>query len=124
MPATPADVTLPEAAELPNQQKQVLEAINHSVSSTVDPLLLVGIFVAVIGLLVAVAYWQKRRANRPKTRAVLRDPRKLLKQVAGDLELSPAELRKLKHHADRLGVENPLTLLLCPSLLKKESEKA
>jgi hypothetical protein len=107
----------------PNQQQQVLQAINHSVSSTVDPVLIGGIFVGVLALAIVAAYIQKRRAGAPKTRKVLRDPKKLLKQIAGDLELSPNELRKLKHHADRLGVENPLTLMLCPSLLKKDTEQ-
>jgi hypothetical protein len=122
MPA-PDPANLPDVVAQPNQQEQVLRAINNSVSSTVDPLLIVGIVVALVAAALAFAWWQRRASGKAKVRKVLRDPNKLLKSIAGDLQLSPTELRKLKHHAQQAGVKNPLTLLLCPSLAKKAAER-
>jgi hypothetical protein len=39
------------------------------------------------------------------------------------MHLKPAEIRQLKTLADSQGVENPLTLLLCPSLLAKAAKQ-
>jgi hypothetical protein len=52
------------------------------------------------------------------------NPAKLIKAIARDLELSQEEMRKLKRLAARREVKNPLTLLLCPSLLSAPQPKS
>lgn len=116
-PATP----MPLAQS--NQQDQVLRAINDSVSSTVPTELVFGILGGVLVLLFAVAFYQRtRKASAPGSRQFVRDRKKLMREVVKELALSPTEVNKLKHHAERLGVEHPLTLLLCPSLSKKQEQ--
>lgn len=109
-----------------SKQDQVLQAINDSVGSTLDTTLLLLCFGVVAGLLIglaAVQHYLNRRDSVPVVKQVFRNPRKLMREVAEEMELSPGELRKLEHHADRLGVDNPLTLMLCPSLLKKQKSQ-
>lgn len=106
-----------------SQQERVLQAINDSVGSTVPAGVLYGILGG-MGVLIGVAYLSRKwlgAISEPSSakKETLRHPKKLMKEMAAELELSKAELAKLKHHSERLGVENPLTLMLCPSLLKE-----
>lgn len=105
-----------------SQQDQVLQAINDSVGAKVDGTLVLFAFVIIVLLLIALAIYQKTNKKEPVavTKKVFRNPRRLTREVAEDMRMSPAELRKLEHHAERIGVDHPLTLMLCPSLLKKQ----
>lgn len=110
------------------QQQRVLQAINDSVGSTVPTGVVYGILGG-MGVLIGVAYLSRKwlgAVTEPTStkKETVRHPKKLLKEMAAELDLSKAEMAKLKHHSERLGVENPLTLMLCPSLLKAKSEGA
>lgn len=108
-----------------SQQDKVLNAINNSVSSTVDPVMLYGGLGAVAFVLIGAALFQKFYKPAPTSgRKVFRNSKKLLKEAARELSLSNADLKKLHHHANRAGAQHSLTLLLCPSLMRKKDEPA
>lgn len=110
-----------------DRQEDFLRALRESEGTPVNPQALL-LFLLTLALTVAVLYYlQQRSAARSLSREgglssprparrVLRNPRRLQRDVARELNLSRADLRKLEHHARRLGIEHPLTLLLCPSL--------
>jgi hypothetical protein len=99
-------------------QEDVLKSISDNVGSKSDPTpLLWG-----VGALVAVAMLLSMFNKRVQRKAVpkpLNNRSKLMKQMIRQIDLRPIELRQLKTLADSQNLENPLTLLLCPSLLTK-----
>lgn len=107
-----------------SHQDAVINAIKTSSSATTPAWMIWTLFGVAAGGLISVAVAQRIRARRPvePARKVLRNSKKLVKEVGADLGLTGPELRKLEHHAERLGVENPITLLLCPSLAEKKQE--
>lgn len=123
-------------------QEEFFKSVQDSVNNTAGggsggiSLRSFGTFLGVVGLLVALlvlAQKVQRRAalatpRATAARAALNQPRKLIKQVARSAGLSSDEMRQLKAVAEQHEIENPLTLLLCPSLLldaaRKEDTKA
>jgi len=90
-----------------------------------------GTFLGVVGLIVALLVLAQKlqrraalaapRGGRPKT--ALNQPRKLIKEVARTAGLSGDEVRQLKALAEQHEIDNPLTLLLCPSLLLDAAQR-
>ena len=73
-------------------------------------------------VIVLLAVLSKRTKKKSVAKAVNHQG-KLLKEIAKSVGLKRGELRKLKSLADGQNVENPLTLLLCPSLLAKSLKR-
>ena len=104
-------------------QEEVLRSISENVDATVDPTRVLAFLVlaaAVVLLLVVLGHYRKRQVV-PKP---LNHHGTLLKEVKKASGLRPAELKRLKALAERAGpgdqpLESPLTLLLCPSLMKR-----
>lgn len=123
---------MPNPLAQTDRQEDFLRALREAEGTPVDPQTLL-LFLLSLALIVAVAYWLQQRSEtrpsaaastapsahppRPKRR-VLRNARRLERDVARELGLSRADQRKLEHHAKRLGVAHPMVLLLCPSLTK------
>jgi hypothetical protein len=111
------------AQTVDDRQQAFLRSLNESTGSSVDSRVLAVGFALVVLVLVGVVMVQRRKKVEVKpARKFLRHRKKLMKEVAGAIDLSPSDVRKLEHHAGRLGIESPLTLLLCPSVLKKPAE--
>jgi LPXTG-motif cell wall-anchored protein len=75
----------------------------------------------ILGALVLVAllvFLQTRRKKEAAPKA-FNHPAKLVKEVLKGTPIDAVELRQLKQIAAGLEVENPLVLLLCPSLLAR-----
>ena len=106
------------------RQEDVFKSIQESVGERTEfdsrPVILLALGGA--GVLVALAILGRRqhKAAAPKT---LNHAGKLTREVLRDVPINPAEMRQLKTLADSLAPEtggeapDPLTLLLCPSLL-------
>jgi hypothetical protein len=99
-------------------QDEVFRSINQNVGSTVDfekliPFALMGI--ALVLMLALYSYYRKRKV----VAGPLHNRKKLMRQLVQTLNLSSAEMRQLKQLALAEEVDNPLTLLLCPSILGK-----
>ena len=77
------------------------------------------------GLVLAVLVWMSRREQQKiVTPAALNHAGKLSKEIVKQVNLKPVEMKQLKMLADSIERElgeapDPLTLLLCPSLLAK-----
>ena len=104
-------------------QEDVFRSISDSVGESTDPrkvlAFLIGA-VAIVLVLVVFSQWRKRE-RAPKA---LNHQGKLLKELSAAISLKPAELKQLKLLADEQKVSNPLTLILCPSVLAQAVKKA
>lgn len=104
-----------------SQQDLFVKSMSDNARSSVDGTVLFQVLVGAIVLIlaaVATRRYVERRKNPPKVR--FHNEHKLNRELARHIPLSPADMRKLEYHAARMGVKNPLTLLLCPSLLERE----
>jgi len=78
-------------------------------------LALIGLSVGLLLVLVIIQYYRKRQA----TPRIINNPRRLTREAGGAVQLDREELAQLARSAEQAGVQNPLTLLICPSLLGK-----
>jgi len=100
---------------------QVFQSMSDSMSVAVNPLHVIGVIALLVGVVAALAFAARRRDPRQKPKAI-NNPARLLRDVARQAGLKPAELKQLKQLAAEQGISNPLVLLLCPSVLKKAVE--
>lgn len=97
---------------------QVFKSMGETMSASVNPLHIVGAFALLVGVLVLLSILTKKRDPREKPKPV-NNPAKLLKELSRQAGLRPRELRQLKALAEQQHIENPLVLLICPSVLRK-----
>ncbi len=102
-------------------QDQVLKSINEQVGEGVNGGTLLAVFLFVVVAVVGIAFlsYARKRQVQPKT---LNHPGKLMKEVAREINLRPAEIKQLRAIADEQGLESPIVLLLCPSVLAKATK--
>ena len=100
----------------------VFKSMNTSMSEDVNPAHVLAVVAAVIGLIVLLSVF-KRKADRGPKKADASHPSRLLRQLAREAGLNRREVRELKKLAAIGGVEHPLTLLLCPSVMQAAVEK-
>jgi len=96
-------------------QDEVLRSISDNVGASIDGNKLLAVLCALAGTLILVAILNLRR-NRQIAPKAMNHPAKLLKEVGRALHLKPEQLKKIKSLAQQKNVQ-PLTLLICPSLL-------
>ena len=111
----------------PPSQNDVFKSIQDNVGHQTDlksaPVILLVLGGALVMLL--LAYFSRREQTAAAVVAVtLNHSGKLTKEVLKAVAIKPAELKQLKMLADSIEAEtgespDPLTLLLCPSLLAK-----
>ena len=91
-----------------------------------------GTFLAVLlslaGVVMIVAVWKNRTAGPARGAVALNNQAKLIKELMKSTGLKPGQMRQLRVLADDLEdrgqiVTSPLTLLLCPSLLRRAKEE-
>ncbi len=113
-------------------QEEVFRSIEQSVSGEpVDSAKMLGVilFVAATAIVVLVIAQRRAAKNDPTGPKVLNHNGKLLKEISRGIDLSALEMRQLRQLTDQLRTAsapaptNPLTLLLCPSLLKRGQSK-
>jgi len=109
----------------PPSQDDVFKSIQQSVGERTEfdsrPVLLLAVGGVVVLLVLAVSKRRQQKASAPKA---VNHSGRLMKEVLRELPLKPAEMKQLKTLADGIADEsgespNPLTLLICPSLLLK-----
>ena len=107
-------------------QEEVFRSIGQNVSEPADSgraLAVLAGLAGVIGLLVVLG----SRRSRPPRPKVLHHHGKLMKEVLRTVPLKPAELKQLKLLAEQSraaeGIQSPLTLVLCPSVLARAAQE-
>lgn len=106
-------------------QEDVLRSISDNVNESSGGGKVLAVFAGGAALILLLAILQQRKQREVRPRSV-QHPGRLVKEVMKSVPLRPAELKQLKLLVDRKGepdardevhVENPLTLILCPSVL-------
>lgn len=95
----------------------VFKSMNTSMAEEVNPAHVLAVVAAVVGLIVLLSAF-KRKADRGPKKGETGHPSRLLRQLAREAGLTRREVKELRKLAVLQGVENPLTLLLCPSLMQ------
>lgn len=108
---------LASASAAPSEQ-DVFKSINENVGKPSDNSRLLPVLVAGAGLVLLVIFISQR-VNRPKApkKPAIR-PTKLMKEISRGVGLKSSEIKQLKAMAQTQDA-NPLTLLLCPSVMVK-----
>ena len=104
------------------RQDEVFRSIQDNLGERTDPTKFVAVLcvgVAVVLLVVVANRWRKRQ-DRPRA---INHHGRLTRELSKQVNLKPAEMRQLKLLAEQQQVENPMTLLLCPSLLVKAAKQ-
>jgi hypothetical protein len=104
------------------RQEDVFRGIQDGLHDQTDPTTVLAVVCAVVGiviLLIVINRWRQREVS-PKA---VNHQGKLTKELQKQMSLKPAEVRQLKALAEGTPVENPLALLLCPSLLVKAAKE-
>jgi len=99
-------------------QEEVFKSISDNMGEKSDSGNFLALLLAItaIAILFAVLSKRRQRVVLPKT---LNHQGKLLKEVLKGTSLRPAEVRLLKSLAESQSLDNPLVMLLCPSMLEK-----
>lgn len=109
-------------------QEDVFKSISSKMNESTDSGRVMALIfggATVLILLLLISQRQKRQVA-PKA---LNHPGKLMKEVMKETNLKSTELKRLRALADQLELssgetlKNPLTLMLCPSLLQKAMKK-
>jgi hypothetical protein len=97
-------------------QEDVFRSIEQNVGSPSESHSAAPFFYVVLGLiaLIVAIHLRRQRQTEPGT---VNHPGKLMKELARALGLSKAEVHQLRLLARGAAVENPVVLLLCPSVL-------
>lgn len=116
---------------------EIFRNMGQTMDQPVNPNTILLLVVGLLGLIVLLALVQKYVNNAPaerrsvtvaasgkaSRRRTTHNPAKLTRELAKQLGLRSGELRQLKAMAEREGIEHPLALLLCPSVLGKLMKK-
>ncbi|MGN6503947.1 MAG: hypothetical protein ACTHM6_00135 [Tepidisphaeraceae bacterium] len=110
-------------ALLATTSDDVFKSMSDSANSQINPQQVISVVAALIAIVMLISIFG-RRATKPKTAKVVNHQGRLTREMAKAMGLRRRELKRLKQLAEQQGVENPLALLLCPSVLKAAIAKA
>lgn len=109
-------------------QEDVFKSINESVGQSVDGTKVLAMLAAAVGIVIVLVLFNRRQVREATPRA-LNHQGKLMREMAKTAGLKPAEARQLKVLAEALAaagepLQSPITLMLCPSLMKRARDGA
>jgi hypothetical protein len=96
--------------------EDIERSFNQSMDSAPDYSKLIPWLFLLAGVIAVVVYFNQRQ-KKEAIQKPLNHPKKLIREVARMAEIDAADMKQLKQKAQEVGCENPLTLLLCPSLM-------
>lgn len=99
--------------------EQFFQSVRENIDKPVDSTRFIAVLLVVIGVVLLLALFGRKKEERAARPKVLNHPGKLLKEVVSAVHLKPAELKQLKLLSEGQNVSSPLTLLLCPSVFAK-----
>jgi hypothetical protein len=97
-------------------QEEVLRSINENVSEGPDYGRMIPWILAAAGVVVAVTFFRQRQKQQANPKP-LNHPKKLVREIIRTTDIESTEMKQLWNRAKELDCDNPLTLILCPSLL-------
>jgi hypothetical protein len=108
-------------------QEDVFKSIQNNVDESVDGGKVLAVLAIGVGLAIVLTLFS-RRQKREATPKALNHQGKLLREMMKTAGLRANEVRQLKVLADEMAaagqpLESSLTLMLCPSLIKKSGQK-
>ena len=108
-------------------QDEVFKSIQQSENETVDGGKVLAVLAAGVGLAIVLTLFS-RRQKREAIPKPLNHQGKLMRELMKTAGLKSGEVRQIKALADEIAAEgepldSAITLLLCPSLLKKTPAK-
>jgi hypothetical protein len=106
------------ATARPTQEEFFNSLKTSSDGRSTQPTSALAALAAVAGGIVLIV-WLSRRAQRPVQVRVLNSQRKLLREVRKTVPLSTSDCKQLRQLADEQSIQNPLVLVLCPSLMNR-----
>ncbi len=98
--------------------EEVFKGVNDTLNQEADPTTLILIFVSIAVLIIIFALVNRRTTPQTQKAKVLHNQARLIKQIAKQVGIKPRELKQLRALAEQEELENPLVLLLCPSVLQ------
>jgi hypothetical protein len=109
-------------------QDQVFQSIQNNLGPSVDGAKLLAVLAAGVGVAIVLVVFSKRERREALPRS-LNHKGKLMRELVKTAGLKHSQakaLQALAHDLQASGVEvnNPITLLLCPSLTSKPPEKS
>jgi predicted restriction endonuclease len=116
-------ICLSRAALAVPTNEDILRSFNENMDQAPDYSRLIP-WVCILAGIVAVVIFFRQRQKRQAIPKALNHRGKLLKEMVRSIETDPAEMKRISGLARELDCENPLTLLLCPSLLNKPAATA
>ncbi len=101
---------------------QVFKSVGDTLDAQVNPNHLILIAVALVGMILLISFLTRRTTKTTQVK-VVNNASKLTRQLARQMGLKSNEFRHLKQLADQENIDNPLVLLLCPSVLQAAMKK-
>jgi hypothetical protein len=105
-----------QAARAVATPEDIERSFNQSMDSAPDYSKLIPWAFLLAGVIAVVVYFNQRQ-KKEAIQKPLNHPKKLIREVVRMAEIDAADMKQLKQKAQEIGCENPLTLLLCPSLM-------
>ena len=118
----------PATAHANPTQEEVFKSLQNTEKETIDGRKLVAVLAAGAGVVILILLINNRMQEKVLPRT-LNHPGKLVRELMKSAGLKSAQIRQLKAINEELAgknqsVENLVTLLLCPSLIKKAKERS
>ncbi len=108
--------------------EDVFQSTHDAMGSEIDGTKIFAIACAAVGLIVVLVLVSKIKSGGGTGSGsigprALNHQGKLLKELTRELNLKAGEVRQLKSLSETSSLKNPLTLMLCPSLLTKAARE-
>ena len=113
----------PQALLAATTADDVFKSMGDSLDSDINPLHLAAVVGGVILLVALIALISNRVQRRPSGKTSSANVTKLNRQLAKAAGLKAREVKQLRLLAAQEKIDNPLVLLLCPSVLKLAASK-
>ena len=109
-------------------QEEVFKSIQNSENESVDGGKLLAVLAVGVGLAIVLTLFSRRQKREAVPKA-LNHQGKLLREMMKAAGLKTSEIRQLKALAEEVAavsepLDNPLTLMLCPSLVQSSRQQA
>jgi hypothetical protein len=99
-------------------QEDVFKSISDNMGEKSDSGTFLAVLASIAAVVILIAVFSKRR-DRVSAPKALNHQGKLLKEILRGTNLRPAEVRLLKSLAESQSLDNPMVMLLCPSVLER-----